>query len=88
MTKKEKIRETVFYVLEWLCFAYMGIVMMVANSEDGTKPLTHTEHICYLVVGIAMTAFMTWFIGRNLYRLWTNRSILTGEPIDDEFNTK
>ena len=83
MTKKEKIRETVFYVLVWLCFACMGVIMMVAGSEDGTKPLTHSEHIGCLAGGTAVTAVVTWFMGRRLFRLWTNRSLLTGEPMDN-----
>lgn len=88
MTKNEKIRWTVSDVVIGLLMVYMCICLMFLEGEVYGDPITPTVHIIFVIIGGAMAVGVTWFVGRNLYRLWTNRSLLTGEPIDNDSNNE
>ena len=86
MTKKEKIRETAFDVVIGLLMLHMCVCLMLLEGEVYGEPVTPTWHVINIIVGTVVAILVVRFVWQNLYRLWTDKDLLTGEPIENESN--
>lgn len=86
MTKKEKIRWRLSDVVIGLLMVYMCICLMFLEGEVYGEPVTPTWHVINIFVGTVVAVLVVRFVWQRLYRIWTDKDLLTGEPIENESN--